>query len=159
LSLKELRIYQNMSPVNKLDLENPTVLIRLEQADMTKGKNVVNGDLRPEKDAESTPSRKVVMEKLPDGEETITITIKGTMMGHHGRKAKGSTLVRDDEKWQPTATDQEQVVRPPPGRLDHHGRPEQPTHHHGQIAHRAGQTVQLQDRPPQMNEGRLESGR
>jgi hypothetical protein len=32
------------------------------------------------------------MEKLPDGEETITITIKGSMMGIHETKAEGSTF-------------------------------------------------------------------
>jgi hypothetical protein len=46
-------------------LENHVVLIWSDQADTTKGKNVVIVDPRPEKDAESTPSRKVVMEKLP----------------------------------------------------------------------------------------------
>jgi hypothetical protein len=52
-------------PVNKLDLENPVVLIRSKQADTTKGNNVVIGDPRPLKDVESTPSHKVVVEKLP----------------------------------------------------------------------------------------------
>jgi hypothetical protein len=46
-------------------LENHVVLIWSDQADTTKGKNVVIVDPRPEKDAKSTPSRKVVMEKLP----------------------------------------------------------------------------------------------
>jgi hypothetical protein len=46
-------------------LENHVVLIWSDQPDTTKGKNVVIVDPRPEKDAESTPSRKVVMEKLP----------------------------------------------------------------------------------------------
>jgi hypothetical protein len=66
---------------NKLDLENPAVLIWLKQADMPKGKNAVIGDPRPKNDAGLTPSRKVVMEKLPDGEETITITIRGSRAG------------------------------------------------------------------------------
>jgi hypothetical protein len=37
-----------MFPVNKLDMENPAVLIWLEQAETTKEKNVVIGDPRPE---------------------------------------------------------------------------------------------------------------
>jgi hypothetical protein len=105
LSLKEMQIDQSSFPVNKLDLENPAILIRPEQADTTKGKNVVIGDPRPENDVGPTPSRKVVMEKLPDGEETITITIRGSTMGSHERKAEGSTLARDDGKRKPTATD------------------------------------------------------
>jgi hypothetical protein len=84
----EMQIDQCPFPVNKLDLENPAILIWLEQADTTKGKNIVIGDPRPERDAKSTPSHKVVMEKLPDGEETITITIRGSTMGSHASKAE-----------------------------------------------------------------------
>jgi hypothetical protein len=90
---------------------------------MTKGKNVVIGHLRPEEDAKSTPSHKVVMEKLPYGEETITITIRGSMIGGHERKAEGSTSDHDDRKQKPTGADQEQAVQPPPSRSDHHGGP------------------------------------
>jgi hypothetical protein len=107
LSLKEMQIDRSPFPVNKLDLENLAVLIQSEQADMTKGKNVVIGDPRPKIDAGLTPSRKVVMEKLPDGEETITITIRGSTTGNHERKAEGLTLARDDGKQKPTAADQE----------------------------------------------------
>jgi hypothetical protein len=69
LSLKEVQIDRRPFSVNKLDFENPAVLIRLEQADMMKGKKVVIGDPRPLKDVESTPSRKVVVEKFPNGED------------------------------------------------------------------------------------------
>jgi hypothetical protein len=48
-------------------LQNPAALIRPEQADMTKGKNVIIGDLRPKEDDKSTPSHNVAMEKLLDG--------------------------------------------------------------------------------------------
>jgi hypothetical protein len=91
--------------VNKIDLANPTILIRPGQADTTKGKNVVIGNPRPESGAELSPSRKVVIEKLPDGEETITITIRGSTMGIHERKVEGSTSAHDDEKRKPTAVD------------------------------------------------------
>jgi hypothetical protein len=95
----------SLLPINKLDLENSSILIRPEQANTTKGKNVVISDPRPENDVGSTPSRKVVMEKLPNGEETITITIRSTTMVHHERKDEGSTSAHDDEKQKPTATD------------------------------------------------------
>jgi hypothetical protein len=123
LSLKEMQIDQGPFLVNKLDLENPVVLIRPEQADTTKGTNVVIGDPRPEEDAKLTPSHKVVMEKLPNGKETITITIRGSMMSSHERKVEGSTSTRDDGKRKSTAADQEQAVRPPPGQSDRHGGP------------------------------------
>jgi hypothetical protein len=91
-------------------LENPAILIRPQQADMMKGKNVVISYPRPLKDVVSTPSRKVVVEKLPDGEETITISKRASMMGSHKGKAKGSTSARDDRKRKPTAADQKQAV-------------------------------------------------
>jgi hypothetical protein len=69
-----MQIDRSPFSVNKLDLKNPVVLIQPEQADTIKGKNVVVGNPRPKNDAGPTPSRKVVIEKLPDGEETITIT-------------------------------------------------------------------------------------
>jgi hypothetical protein len=127
LSLKEMQIDQSPFPVNTLDLENPAILIRLKQADMTKGKNVVVGDPRPKNDVRPTPSRKVVMEKLLDGEETITITIRGSVMGSNERNAEGSTSASDDGKRKLTTVDQEQVVKPPAGRSDRHGRPDRAT--------------------------------
>jgi hypothetical protein len=35
-----------------------------------------SSEIRPKNDVGPTPSRKVVMEKLSDGEEAITITIR-----------------------------------------------------------------------------------
>jgi hypothetical protein len=99
-----MQIDQSLFSINKLDLENPAVLIRPEQADTTKGKNVIDNP-RPEEDAKSTPSRKVVMEKLPDGEETITITIRGSTTSSHEMKAEGSTSAHDDGRWKLTTAD------------------------------------------------------
>jgi hypothetical protein len=125
---------------------------------------VVIGDPRPESDVGPTPSRKVVVEKLPDGEEMITITIRGSTMGSHERKAEASTSARDGGKRKPIVTDSEHAVRPPAGRSDHHGRPERATPSRSQTAHRtgptmtiddptthgAGQTTPSQDKAPQM---------
>jgi hypothetical protein len=136
-----MQVDQSPFPVNKLDLKNPPVLIWSEQADTTKGKNVVIDDPRPENDARPTPSCKVVMEKLPDGEETITIIIRGSTTGNHEREAEGSTSARDKAKQKPIAANQEQVVRPPPGRSDRHSRPEPATQCHGRTPLRASPTV------------------
>jgi hypothetical protein len=100
-----MQIDQSLFSINKLDLENPAVLIRPEQADTTKGKTVVIDNPRPEEDAKSTPSCKVVMEKLPDGEETITITIRGSTTSSHEMKAEGSTSAHDDGRWKLTTAD------------------------------------------------------
>jgi hypothetical protein len=59
---------------------------------------VIIGDLRPKEDTKSTPSCKVVMEKLLDDEETITITIMGSTTGSRERKAEGSTLAHHNGK-------------------------------------------------------------
>jgi hypothetical protein len=60
---------------------------------MTKGKNVVISDPRPEVDVKSTPSSKVVMEELPNGEEIIIITIKAPYRQprEEGRRIKFSS--------------------------------------------------------------------
>jgi hypothetical protein len=141
LSLKEMQIDRSPFSVNKLDLENPAVLIWPEQADTTKGKNVVVNDPRPESDAGPTPSLKVVMEKLPGGEEIITITLRGSTTGRHEKKVEGLTSARKDRKRKPTAANPEQVVRPPPDRSDGHDWPERATPHYGQTARRAGPTA------------------
>jgi hypothetical protein len=105
LRLKEMQVDRSPFPVNKLDMENLDVLIRPEQAHTIKGKNVVIGGPRLENDVGPAPSHKVVMEKLPDGKETIMITIRGSMMGSDEGKAEGSTSAHDDGKWKPTAAD------------------------------------------------------
>jgi hypothetical protein len=106
-----MQVDQSLFLVNKLDLENPAVLIQPEQVDTTKGKNVVIDDPRPESDVGPTPCRKVVVEKLSDGEKTIMITIRGSMMGIHERKAKASTSARDDGKRRATPANSEQAAR------------------------------------------------
>jgi hypothetical protein len=113
-----MQVDRSLFLVNKLDLENPVVLIQPEQVDTTKGKNVVIGDPRPESDARSTPCCKVVVEKFSNGEETITITVRGSTTGSHERKAKASTSARDDGKRRATPANSEQAARPPAIRSD-----------------------------------------
>jgi hypothetical protein len=127
LSLNKMQVDRSPLPINKRDLENPAVLIRPEQADMTKWKNVIIGNPRPENDAEPTPSRKVVMEKLPNGEETITVTTRGSMIGNNEREVEGSTSACNEAKRKSIAANQEQAVRPTPSRSDRHDQPEPTT--------------------------------
>jgi hypothetical protein len=49
-------------------------------------------------------SSKVVMEKVLDGEEMITITIRDSMMDSHVEKVERSTSARNDEKREPNGT-------------------------------------------------------
>ena len=59
--------------VNTLELHNPKVLPRPEQAEGAQGKNVVIGDPRPMNANDRILAREVVAEKTPDGKPTLRI--------------------------------------------------------------------------------------
>jgi hypothetical protein len=61
--------------VNTIDLQNSKVLIRLELAEMAKGKIVVLGE-NCTITADEVLSREVMVEKIADGKESLKITIK-----------------------------------------------------------------------------------
>jgi hypothetical protein len=61
--------------VNTIDLQNSKVLIRLELAEMAKGKIVVLGE-KCTITADEVLSREVMVEKIADGKESLKITIK-----------------------------------------------------------------------------------
>jgi hypothetical protein len=104
LSLKEMQIDQSLFPINKLDLENHVILIRREQVDTTRGKNVVVGN----------PTKKWRRaDAISQGGNGETFWWwrsnynhhQGYTMGSNERKAEGSISAHDDRKWKPTATD------------------------------------------------------
>jgi hypothetical protein len=97
---------------------------------------VVIGDPRPKNDAGSTPTRKVVMEKLPDGEETTTITIKGSTRAATRRRLK-------DHLWLVKTKSGSRPLLTRGRRSDHHGGPKP-------VTRRCGQTTPYQGRTPQM---------
>jgi hypothetical protein len=117
--------------------------------------------IRPKNDAGPTPSRKVVMEKLSDGEEAITITIRAIRWAAmRGRLKDRFQLTTTENESQPLLTRSR--------RSDRHGRPEQVTQSHSQTTpragptttrgspttRRAGQTVPSQNRAPRMVKSR-----
>jgi len=57
------------------------VLIRLEQADGAKGKNVVVGEERPKNVNDKILAREVVLEKTLDGKKLLKIIVKASMPG------------------------------------------------------------------------------
>ena len=59
--------------VHTLDLHNPKVLLRSEQAERAQGKNVVIGDPRPMNANDKILAREVVAEMTPDGKLTLRI--------------------------------------------------------------------------------------
>ena len=71
-------------PVHTLELNNPNVLIRPEQAEGAKGKNVVIGDPRPMNANDKILTREVIKEKTDDGKDTLKITIKNPRLGGQG---------------------------------------------------------------------------
>ena len=75
LVLSEMQIDKAHFPVHTLELNNPKVLIRPDQAEGAKGKNVVIGDPRSMNANDKILAREVVKEKTSDGEQTLKITI------------------------------------------------------------------------------------
>ena len=94
--------------VHTLELNNPKILIRSDQAEGAKGKNVVIGNPRPMNANDKTLSREVVKEKTNDGRDTLKITIIDPSLGGRGssppdsRSAAQARLVRPVPPTSPT---------------------------------------------------------
>ena len=71
-------------PVHTLELNNPKVLIRPEQAEGAKGKQVVIGDPRPMNTSDKILARQVIKEKTDDGKDTLKIIIRNPRLGGQG---------------------------------------------------------------------------
>jgi len=68
-------------PVHTLELNNPKVLLRPEQAEGAQGKNVVIGDPRPMNANDKILAREVIAEKTPDGKPTLRIFVNAPKPG------------------------------------------------------------------------------
>jgi len=64
--------------VHTIDLNDVKILIRSEQAEGAKGKNVIIGEPRPKNVNDKIQARKVTMEKTPDVKESMKITVKAS---------------------------------------------------------------------------------
>ena len=62
-------------PVHALELNNPKILLRPEQTEGAKGKNVVIGDPRPMNANDKILAREVASQKTPDGKTTLKIIL------------------------------------------------------------------------------------
>jgi hypothetical protein len=76
-----MQVDKNPFLVNTIDLQNSKVLIRSEQTEAAKGKNMVIGENRTITADEKILSREVVVEKTTDGKESLKITIKSPTLG------------------------------------------------------------------------------
>ena len=68
-------------PVHTIDLNNANVLIRHDQAEGAKGKNVVTGDDRPLTVDNKIMAREVIPEKAPDGMKNLRMILKPHALG------------------------------------------------------------------------------
>jgi hypothetical protein len=64
-----------------LEINNPAILIRLEQADSTIGKNVIIGKPRKFKKEKKVIDHEVMLEKSSDNRKSLKITIKSSGLG------------------------------------------------------------------------------
>jgi hypothetical protein len=80
--LHEMQVDKQPFPINTMELQQPKVLVRLHQAEASKGKNVMVGEAKPDLRGKEL-TREVAFEKTPDGRETFKITVKAS--GHEGK--------------------------------------------------------------------------
>jgi hypothetical protein len=76
---------KTLSMAETLEINNPAILIRPEQADSTFGKNVIIGKPREFKKGKKDLDRKVVLEKSNDNRESLKITIKSSGLGRQAQ--------------------------------------------------------------------------
>ena len=84
-----------------MELNNPKVLIRPEQAERAKGKNVFIGDPRPMDTSDKILAREVIKEKTDDGKDTLKIIVRNPRL-----RGQGSS---PPENW---SAEQARPVRP-----------------------------------------------
>ena len=79
-------------PVHTLELHNPMVLLRPEQAEGAQGKNVVIGDPRPMNANDKILAREVIAKKTPDGKPTLWIFVNARKPGGQASSSSQPTV-------------------------------------------------------------------
>jgi len=77
-------------PVHTIDLNNSKVLIRPDQTEGAKGKNVIIGDERLLTVDNKILAREVIQEKSPDGKKNLRIILKPHTRGGGGQEGSSS---------------------------------------------------------------------
>jgi hypothetical protein len=80
LCLKQMQLDNELFPVSAIDLQCAKVLVRPEQTELTKGKNVIIGEERPKSCEDKIWSREVVLEKDADDKVVLKITITASRL-------------------------------------------------------------------------------
>ena len=68
-------------PMHTIDLNNAKVLIRPDQTEGAKGKNMIIGDERPLTVDNKILAREVIQEKTSDGKKNLRIILKPRTLG------------------------------------------------------------------------------
>ena len=71
---------KTLSMAETLEINNPAMLIRPEQANSSIGKNVIIGEPREHKKGKKVLDREVVLEKSNDNRESLKITVKSSRL-------------------------------------------------------------------------------
>jgi hypothetical protein len=86
-----MHIDKTLFLVHTIDLNNAKLLIRPEQTEGAKGKNVIIGEERPKTLEENILAREVVLEKTPDGNESLKITVRASGLGRQANSSRDSS--------------------------------------------------------------------
>ena len=90
LTFPEMKIDKALFPVHTIDLNNAKVLIRPDQAEGAKGKNIIIGDDRSLTVDNKILAREVIQENTPDGKKNLRIILKPRMLrGQQGSSSGG----------------------------------------------------------------------
>jgi hypothetical protein len=81
LCLKQMQVDNDLFPINAIDLQGAKVLVQPDQAESTKGKNVIIDEERSKSYEDKIWSREVVLEKDADGKDVLKITVKASRFG------------------------------------------------------------------------------
>jgi hypothetical protein len=103
LMFHEMQVDKQPFPINTMELQQPKILVRIHQAEATKGKNVMVGEAKPDLRGKEL-TREVAYEKTPHGRETFKITTKAS--GHGGQ---GSSTPTGQQTTEPVL---DRAVRP-----------------------------------------------
>ena len=86
-----MKVGEASFPLHTIDLNNAKVLIRPEQAEGAKGKNVIIGEERQKNVNDKILAREAVLEKTPDGKESLKITLRASRPGGQASSSQNSS--------------------------------------------------------------------
>jgi hypothetical protein len=89
-----MQVDDDLFLINVVDLQGAKVLVRPNQAELTKCKNVIISEERPKSCEDKIWSREVVQEKVVDGKNILKITVKASRLeGHTGNSKQDQSSV------------------------------------------------------------------